>query len=148
MKFNWLSIFKVRITKRSLLYMAIMSGLSVSVGLMMLQPLDFDMQQAIQYMKVPLVGVMKIALFVSVLGFVSYKLFHRGYYATAEYIGAFACLFAMLPVTGIFAGLPEKNLDPFGVLLFFNGVMSAMFIISAFVSLTLLSITRVEDKHK
>lgn len=145
MRFNWRSMFKVRFTKRTLFFMAIMSSLSFGLGLTMLQPLDFDMQMAIEHMKVPLDGVIKIALFVSGLSFVSYKLFNRGYYATAEYIGAFACLFAILPVTGAFAGLP-KGVDPLGVLLFFNGAMASMCILSAFVSITLLSITQVNGK--
>lgn len=142
MKLNWRSIFKVRVTKETLFFMAIMSSLSLGVGLAMLQPLDFDMQQAIEHMKVPLDGVFKILLFVSVLSFVSYKLFRKGYYATAEYIGAFACLFATLPITGVFAGLPESGIDPLGALLFFNGVMAGMFIFSAFVSITLLSMVQ------
>lgn len=146
MKFNWRSMFKVRVTKRTLLFMAIMSSLSFGLGLTMLQPLDFDMQQAVEHMKVPLSGIVKILLFVSVLSFVSYKLFNRGYYATAEYTGAFACLFAILPVTGIFAGFPQQGADPLGIILVFNGVMAGMFLFSAFISITLLSITQVSGK--
>ncbi len=142
MRFKWRP--KVRITRKSLLFASLMSSSSLFFGIAMLSPVEFDWPRAIDHMTVPPVGVIKIILFVLALCCSSLWLFRRGHKAIAEYVGAFACLFALLPLIGVLAGLP-KDVDPMGLLLLFNGIAAWIFIASAFISITLLSKVRVPE---
>lgn len=130
---------KLRITKGNLLFAATMGSISLITGISFLLPVDFDYQKAIDHIGIPI--TFRAVLLVLALGFVSSRLYRKGYKATAEYVGAFACVFLLMPLMGAFAGLP-KGVNYLGLLLIFNGVTVGIFTASAFTSITLLDYTK------
>lgn len=137
MFFKWR--LKLRLTKGNLLFAATMGSLSLLTGIFLLSPVDFDYQKAIDHIGIPI--TFRSALLVVALGLASLGLYRKGYKAIGEYVGAFACVFVLMPLIGVFAGIP-RNVNYLGLLLLFNGVTVGIFTASAFISITLLEYTQ------
>lgn len=116
-----------------------MGSISLFTGIYLLSPVDFDYQKAIDHIGIPI--TFRSVLLVLALGFASLGLYWKGYKAAGEYVGAFACVFVLMPLIGVFAGLP-KDVNYLGLLLIFNGVTVGIFTASAFTSITLLDYTK------